>query len=207
MDVAWGEGLAVALYKRVGLDPCEPTSPFTIATKWLGEKAVIRPVTPMTSPSMTFVLDARRRIAIKKGVAPEYAAFYVGHELGHILLQEEGYVGEDEEQMADLLGAALLAPMPAVRRLIRTFDGNLSEIADATHSTETWAALRVAETLGITRAVITPQKLYLRGPEEFVWGPEDSLRHLARGRSRPGITKSRLRDDPRRIVIDVEDAA
>jgi hypothetical protein len=207
MDLAWGEGLAVSLYRRLGLDPSEPVSPFVLATKWLGERAVIRPVTPMTSPAMTFILDGRRRIALKRNVAPNYAAFYVGHELGHALLHEEGYVGEYEEQLADLIGAALLAPMPAVRSLMRSFDGDLQAIADAVHSTSTWAALRTAEAMGITRAVIAPQSVRVRGPEAFVWPAESTLRQWAEARKIPaGLAKTRLKDDRRRIVIDVEEA-
>jgi len=37
-----------------------------------------------------------------------------------------------------------------------------------------------------------------------VWGSDRDVRGLARV-ERPGVTKTRLTDDPRRIVIDVEE--
>jgi Zn-dependent peptidase ImmA (M78 family) len=134
----------------------------------------------------------------------EYAQFFVGHELGHIVLEELGYRENDLETVCDQFGAAVMAPIPAVSAMLRIFGRDHEAIADEVCSTQTWAALRVAECLRIPRAIVTPHRVYARGPEEFVWGPEDELRKLARG-NRPGVMRARLTDDPRRVLIDIDD--
>lgn len=205
MDLPWLEGLSLSFYERVGFDPSYPASTFDLAWAWLGSDAIERPAN-MVTPSATFVIRGQRRIAVRRSVPAEYAYFFAGHELGHLLLAEEGYQGEDEEQCANALGAALLAPLPAVRRMLRAFGRDHVAMAEECTSTQTWAALRIAEALGIPRAVITPARVYVRGPEEFVWGTERDLRQRAKGRAGPGITKVRLRDDPKRVVVTLEEA-
>jgi len=207
MDSGEAESLAVALYKRLRLDPSEPVSTFKLATRWLGPDTVIRPVTPMTSPAMTFVLHGERRIAIKRQVDARYAGFYVGHELGHILLDEIGYRENDVEQSADRIGAALVCPRPATVALYKCFGRDFEAIADELGCTETLVALRLAEVRGLTRAVVTPRRVYVRSDESFVWGSEADVRVLAKEKpQRPGISRAKLRDDPRRIVIDIDEA-
>lgn len=206
MDTTWCEGAAVSLYERLGFDPSKPISTFRIARAWLGADAIVRPPVYMGTAS-TFIYDGRRRIAIARKVPDLQAGHLVGHEIGHGLLAEIGYCDDDEEDMADLIGAALLAPAPAVWMFYRIFGPRaFAEMADQVGSSETWAALRLAEVRNIPRAVITPQKVRVRGPDNFVWGSEADVRHLAKSRAtRPGVTKIRLRDDPRRIVLDVEE--
>lgn len=200
------EGLAVAFYEQHGFDPSEPVDTFRLARKRLGPQGILLGTTIVGLPAARFVKDGATRIAINKRLSMPYAFFFAGHELGHEICDEIGYRDDDLERVCDHLGAALQAPMPAVRRLHRAMGNELADIADEVGATQTWAALRLAEYLKIPRAVLTPQKIYLRGPDEFIWGPEDELRRIGNARKRrPGITKTRLTDDSRRIVIDIED--
>jgi hypothetical protein len=202
------EGLAVSFYERLGFDATEPIDTFRLARKRLGPHGILLGTSIVGLPAARFVKDGMTRIAVNKRLSMPYAMFFAGHELGHEICDEIGYREDDLERVCDHLGAALQAPMPAVRKLYRALGNDLKEIADEVGATQTWAALRLAEYLKIPRAVLTPQRIYLRGPDEFVWGPEDELRRIGHARkARPGITKVRLTDDTRRIVIDIDELA
>jgi hypothetical protein len=201
------EGLAVALYERLGFDPAQPVDTFRLARKLLGPDAIERGTSIAGVPAKLFVVNGERRIAVSRKLSTSYARFYAGHELGHVVLDEIGYREDDLEAACDMFGAAVMAPIPAVAALLRAFGRDHEAIAQEVGSTQTWAALRVAECLGIPRAIITPARVYARGPEAFVWGPEDALRRLARGALRPGLVRVRLTDDPKRVVLDAEDEA
>lgn len=207
LDATEVEALAVAFYRRLGFDPAEPVDTFRLARALLGPDAIERGTSIVGLPAKLFMVRGARRIAVSRKLSVPYARFYAGHELGHVVLDELGYRDDDLEAVCDMFGAAVMAPIPAVAALLRAFGRDHEAIAAEVGATQTWAALRVAEALGIPRAIITPARVYARGPEAFVWGPEDGLRRLARGRVvRPGVTKVKLTDDPRRVVIDVEEA-
>lgn len=206
LDATEVEALAVAFYRRLGFDPEQPVDTFRLARKLLGPEAIERGTAIAGLPAKLFVVNGERRIAVSRKLSVPYARFYAGHELGHVVLDEIGYREDDVEAACDMFGAAVMAPIPAVAAMLRAFGRDHEAIADEVGSTQTWAALRVAEFLRIPRAIITPAKLYVRGPEAFEWGPEDGLRRIARARVvRPGVTKVKLTDDPSRVVIDVED--
>lgn len=136
---------------------------------------------------------------------PLYAAFAVGHELGHWLLTRHGYCGNDDEAAADYLGAALLAPRRAFLRARRALGHDLPALANAFSMTETGVALRLGEALHVPLAVVSPAHVRVRGPEAWVWPNEATVRRWARV-AEPGLRKVRLTDDPRRVVLDVDEA-
>jgi hypothetical protein len=204
LEAAEIEGLAIDFYKRLKLDPEQPVDTFRLARKFLGADAIVRGTTIVGTPAKVFVLHGARKIGVNRKLPVPYQQFYVGHELGHIICDELGYAEDDLERVCDHFGAAVMAPTPAVSAMLRAFGRDHEAIADEVGSTQTWAALRVAEYLKIPRAVITPRRLYTRGPDEWQWGSEHELRRLART-ERPGITKVRLSDDPRRVLIDVDE--
>jgi len=198
MDVSSVEGLAIATYERLGFDPSEPVSTFKLARAILGPNAIERSSLAGAVAS-TFVINGERRIGLSRKLAPEYAAFCIGHELGHIICQEQGFRGPRLEQVCDQIAAALMAPAPAVAAFVRAGVTH-EELADEVVATQTWAALRLAEVLSIPRAVVTPARVYVRGPEDFRWPL--SVRKLV-GKDIPGVRKTRLSDDPERVVLDV----
>jgi hypothetical protein len=199
------EGLAVDFYRRLGFDPAVPVDVFRLARKLLGPDAIERGTSIAGLPAKLFIVNGERRIAISRKLAATYARFFAGHELGHVVFDELGYHEDDLEQACDTFGAAVMAPMPAINAMLRAFGRDHEAIAEEVCATQTWAALRIAECLRIPRAIITPAKLYVRGPEAFEWGPKDALRRLVKGPARPGITKVKLTDDPSRVMIDVEE--
>ena len=194
-DLPHLEGLATGLYLDLGLDPQEAESPATIARKWLGADALVVAPATLRVPACTFFVAGARRIAVKPHLPPAARRFWIAHELGHAILARAGE--EDSERAADYLGAALMAPRP----LALAYDDDWRSLAADIGSTQTLAALRTAEVLGLPRAVVTPQRVYLRGPESFVWPL--ARRQIERF---PGVRKTPLTDDERRFVLDVEDA-
>lgn len=204
MDATEVEALAVDFYRRLKLDPAQPVDTFRLARLLLGADGIERGTSIVGALAKVYTVNGKRRIAVSRKATVEYAQFYVGHELGHIVCDEQGYRQADVERVCDMFGAAVMAPIPAVHAMLRAFGRDHEAIADELISTQTHAALRVAEVLRIPRAIITPARVYARGPDEFVWGSEDELRKLAR-RERPGIVRAKLTDDPRRVMIDVED--
>lgn len=203
MDATDIEALAVDFYKRLGFDPEAPVDTFKLARKLLGPHAIERGVAIIGLPSRLFVVRGERRIAINKRLSVPYARFFAGHELGHVVFDDLGYREDDLEAACDMFGAAVMAPLPSVRAMLRAFGRDHEAIADEVGSTQTWAALRIAEYLRVPRAVVSPGLVRVRGPEEWAWPDESVLRRWAR-RPAPGIRKARLTDDPRRVILDAE---
>lgn len=201
MDVALLEGIATALYKRLHLEPDEPVRPLRLAKEWLGADAVRRGHV-IGAPARIGKLGGRWTILVRPTLPPEYLQFYIAHELGHALLAEEHYDGEDEEAAADRIGGALMAPMPAMRRLYRTHGLDLGALASAVTSTQTWAGLRVGEAIGTPIAVVSPEAVRVRGPESFVWPAPPEIRRMAKAKKLgPGLAKAKITDSPGRIAL------
>jgi hypothetical protein len=152
-------------------------------------------------PAQMYRINGQPRFAIKRSAPLEYQKFWLGHELGHYVFERAGYVGEDIESVCDAFGAAVMAPRPAVLRLHQQFGLDFRKIADAVRATQTWAALRIGEVLRRPLAAVSPGAVRVRGPEAWVWPDESTLRRWASGRSRPGLAKVRLTDQPRRVAL------
>jgi hypothetical protein len=200
MDLGELEALAIQLYEEVAIDPTEPPSMFRVARAWLGAGAVERPHVMAGPPAKAYRIDGRDRIAVKASVPLEYASFYIGHELGHLLLRRAGYVGDDEEACADYLGAALMMPRPAVVATYKAEGFAPRALAELVGCTQTAAALRLGEAMRLPLAAVSPALVRVRGPEAFVWPDEGTIRSWA-ARARPGLMKVRLTDQPRRVAL------
>jgi hypothetical protein len=203
MDTVVFEGLAIATYTRFGLSPDEPASIFKIIRLLLGPGAVVRSSLKSVGAA-TFKVNGVQKIALHPKLPLPSARFCGAHETSHILLAEQGYNEPDIEACCDYLGACLMAPRPAVHRMRRAFGDDFAAMADSVGATETWAALRVGEALGVNLAAISPAQIRVRGQTEFVWPGEDELRRIAK-RGRPGIRRVKLTDDRRRTVLLAED--
>lgn len=199
------EGIAHAAYTEAGLDPERPCVP-RLARGLLGADAIQRGPRPLHAPAALVRVGGAWRIILARSLPRLCAMFAVGHELGHWLLARHGYDSADEERAADYLGAALIAPRRAFLAARRALGEDLPALAEAFSMTETGVALRLGEVTGAPLAVIAPARVRVRGPEEWVWPDELTLRRWAR-RPVPGIRKTTLTDDPRRVMLGVADDA
>jgi len=197
------EGVAVSAYERHRLDPSQPASTLRIARLELGPDAIVRAPLTISGPAATFWHKGLRRIAVKRGLAPPYLRFVVGHELGHHLLEREGYVGDDIEAACDYLGAALMAPRAAVIAIYREHGLDFGAAASVAGSTQTWAALRLGEVLSMPLAAVSPQLVRVRGPEAWVWPEERTIRAWAR-RPGPGLRRVPITDGRGRLALLAE---
>jgi Zn-dependent peptidase ImmA (M78 family) len=203
-DPAYLEGLACAVYEECGADPSTPVSPFVLARKMLGPDAIIRPPSIIASPAVLVVVNGADKIAIKRSVPRESAAFMVSHELSHWLLRREGLEKSDEERAANYLAGCLLAPRPAFRSALRHVGPDFADLAEVFSADETFAALRESEVTGRPRVVLARSFAWVRG-DAWAWPDEQRLRTWARGKPGPGVRKTRLSDKPQRYVLDVEE--
>ena len=197
------EGIADAAYRDASLDPEHPHIT-RLARALLGAGAIHRGPRPLHGPAALIRVGEDWRIVLARSLPPVYAVFAVGHELAHWLLAKHGYEGDDEEAAADYLGAALLAPRRAFLAARRALGDDLPALAKAFSTTETGAALRLGEVLRVPVAVISPELVRVRGPEEWLWPDEATVRGWARGRM-AGLRKVRLTDDPRRMMLEISD--
>lgn len=201
MDLADLETIATSTYERHGFSPDRAVSTFKLARKIHGSDCIVRPHTLLGAyPASTTHLEGRPRFALRKTVPDDEAQFYIGHELAHDLLGLPHGKGAEIESACDYLAACLIAPRAAVVALYRAFGWDLRAIADEVVATQTWAALRLAETMREPLAAISPIAVRVRGPEEWVWPSEPEIRRMAR-RPGPGIKKIRVTDRPKRAVI------
>jgi hypothetical protein len=146
------------------------------------------------------------RIYVRRGLPVERRAFAIAHELAEWWLRvRERYDGEDIEQAANYVAAAMLTPRRAFRLALEEHGQNFAELAAAFRVSETHVALREAEIAQCPRAVVSPALVRVRGPEEWIWPEEAVVRRWARGAAVPGLRKVRLSDDPRRVVLDAAD--
>lgn len=197
------EGTASAILRAGGQDDDEPPALAALARAFLGPNGVTI-VPTLRTPGEVYRIHGEWRIALKAGLPLERKAFVLAHELAEWwLATRERYVGEDVEDAANYVAAAILTPPRAFTRAIRRHGRDFSALARAFRVTETHAALREAEVHDLPRAVLAPVRVRVRGSVQ--WPPEEEIRRLARTGG-PGIVSARLRDDPRRLVLDVQAA-
>lgn len=139
-------------------------------------------------------------IGIRRSLPEAYREHTIGHELAHWWARTNGVV--DSEEQADYVGAALLMPRAAFTERAQATGCDLSALAAAFATTETAAALRLGELWREPLAVVAPSSVRVRGPEEWSWPDTDTVRRWARN-GRPGLSKTRLQDDRRRVVLRV----
>lgn len=193
------EAIASAGIVQAGLDPGEPPEVIALIRGLLGPDGYHRGATLLGNRAGLARVHGQWRIYASRSAT----LFDHCHEVGHYLVRLAGIGGgDDEEQLANYVGGALMMPRPAIVRARR--DGlDLADLADRFCTSETCAALREAEVLSIPRAIVARTHVHVRGPDGFVWPAEPTLRSWAR-RPGPGIAKTRMTDDPSRVVLDAD---
>ena len=140
-------------------------------------------------------------IALRRGMTPERAAWCVAHELAEHRLGVMGYVGEDREQLADAIAAALLMPRESYQRAATELGDCPIALAGEYATEQTAAALRLAEVGRVEAAmVVSSTRVYARSSGTFE-ADEEHVRRLASGRATmPGVRSVRL-TDARRVAV------
>lgn len=185
------EIVAVEFYRRHKLDPDVPVTSAKLVRVALGPNALIKAdLLRFPGPAATFVLRGERKIAIRPRLPIEAIQFFVAHELAHVVLEGEGVheKGAHVERACDYLGACLMAPRPAAQRLHRVFGFEPATVARAVVADRTWASMRLAEATETPAAIVSPALVRVRGPEEFVWPDDRTIRAWAK-RARAGLRR------------------
>lgn len=200
------EGIAEAILAEAGQEDDHAPRLGQLVTALLGDGAVEQVPNLRTDGELVRIHD-RWRIFLKRGLPLERRAFALVHEIGEWWFRvRERYEGDDIEEAANYVAAAIMSPRRAFRRAIAEHGQNFAELAAAFRTTETQAALRDSELSGAPRAVVSPALVRVRGPENWSWPDERTIRGWARGAA-VGVRKVRLTDDPRRVVLDPEEEA
>ena len=184
------EFLAREVRDRARISPVEVVSAPRIALRLLGPTSV-RVVPHLSTRACLAKVGGGHRIFVRAN-SPD-ANFDVAHELGHWALREvAGYVGDDEEALANLVGAALIAPPPAMRAAYDAFGKAPARLAKCFAFSQTAALLRIAEVRGDELAIVTKNaNVMLRTQGRFPWAVDDA-RRWARGRAPRDVVKVRL---------------
>ena len=197
------EGIAEAVLRTGGQDDAEAPKLAALVRMHLGPEALeYSHATPGDAALVRVYQDWR--IYVRRGLSPERHAFAIAHELAEWWLRvRERYMGEDAEHAANYVAAAIMSPRRAFRRAVSAVGHDFADLADHFRTTETHVALREAEIDRRPRVVISPALVRVRGPEAWIWPNESTLRGWAR-RAPPSVRKTRLTDDPRRVVLDID---
>lgn len=190
------EGEAEAIYRRLGLDTSDPVDPVAIAEGLLGP-GTVRAVRASALPGAAalVMVNGEVRIYVREKLPAERRAHLVGHELAHHVLGPNA-----SESACDYLGAAIIAPRPAVMLALRRVGRDWSELARIFGSTQTLAALRTSEATGAPLALVAPRRVRVRG-EAWAWPEsEGEIRKLA-SRGHSAIDVAQLTDEPHRVAL------
>jgi len=184
------EGIAVAAVERAGLDPHEPQNPIELA-EGLGLVVLMDRWPGMRGPAVLARVSGEHRVYLRPGLPTVTKRWAVAHETAHHLL------GGGDEDMADRLAAALLAPLPAALRACRAKGPSYFDLARALGTTASAAALRWSETTGVPLALVTPVRVRVRGAP-FAWPAPAAIRGLVKAVPR-GLLREPL--EPKRSVV------
>lgn len=199
------EGVAEAILREGGQEDDEAPRLGRLATSLLGPGAIEYAPIRLPGDGALIRIHDSWRIYLRRGLPIERRAFTIAHEIAEWWLRvRERYQGADVEQAADYIGAAIMTPRRAFARALSAHGRDFRELATDFGTSQTLVALRDAELAHVPRAVVTPALVRVRGPEAWVWPDETVLRRWARGGA-PGLRKVRLTDDPRRVVLDVDE--
>jgi hypothetical protein len=198
------EGIAAALLREGGEDGDEAPDLACVVTTLLGPNAVGFSHAVPGDGALVPVGDGWL-IQVRHRLPGDRHAFVVAHELAEWWMRvREKYDGPDVENCANYIAAAIMAPRRAFQLALRAVGSDFVLLADEFGISESHAALREAEVTGRPRVLVSPALVRTRGDDAFVWPDEGTLRAWARG-ARPGLRRTQLQDDPRRIVLDVEE--
>lgn len=198
-DLWDADAMQVELYERAGLDPNEPAQMLALA-RGLGLGVLMMMHPPFVGDGMLQERDGRYTVLLRSKVSRERKRFALAHEIAEWALR--GVVDEQIEDACNAVAAALLAPRRAfLAQANDVGETNWEQLALPFGMTQTAAALRAGEVLGMTLAVVRPGLVRVRGSESWVWPEEGRIRAWATGDAGPGLRKAPITDSPRRMAL------
>jgi hypothetical protein len=196
MGIINAEDEARGLIERAGFSSDATPTPFTLATRLLGEHGLV--FASGMAQGARYVPE-ERRIRVRPRLGAVRARFLVAHELGEMRLDELGYTGDDREQLADAIAAGLLCPRAPFRAAVREHGRELPVLAREFMTSESIALLRYGEATGTPVVLVTPQHVHVRG-DDFGWPSARELRRIAVAEEVPPEIERREISDARRRV-------
>lgn len=190
------EEVAEKLYQTAGFELSAQAPPVLLARRLMGDAAVRTVPDDVLQGSGALVrVGDEWRVYLRAGAANEVKRFVLLHELAHWALGPSATEGA-----CDALAAALLVPRPAFLAAVGRHGRRLPILAHSFGTTESCVGLRLGETTKRATALVSPQKIRLRGAG-YRWPSAAALRELALADHVPGLRKAKLRDDPGSVLL------
>lgn len=197
------ETVAAELYRSAGIEPAELPGVTALAVRLLGPGAIQERTALQRRAKL---VRAARQIWIQPQLTPEQRTFSIAHELAEWHLDHVSGSIPDREVLCDAIAAALVVPRDALLHAIRNVGRDLERLARHFVTTQSTVALRIGEVTGQPVALVTPQRIVVRG-DPWPWPEAQQLRDIARGDEHPALRRTRLTDERRRVTLEVRDAA
>jgi hypothetical protein len=190
------------IYYRARIDPARVVGSVRLAVALLGERCIrLAERGELPGRSALVWVGPHAVIHLRRDLTPCRINHAVAHELGEWLLHAWRYQGNDAENLAGRIGAALCVPRQAFYPAWRALGDDLSELSRVFTVSESLIALRIAECVGYPTALVTPRRVLTRGCA-WNWPTRDpDWRDLLGRASVPGLVRLRIRDARRRIVL------
>lgn len=203
-DEADLEALATEALARANVDDADPVSAFELVERIL--KTKVRRVAHLVTAGCIARVGDSLIVAVRASLSIERQNYTAAHELAHAIVREAGLKFDDEERAADHGAACLLMPRRYVAKLYRAEGFAPALLAGEVVVTQTSAALRLGEVIGMPLAAVSPRLVRIRGDRPFEWGGEDKVRELAtKRRLWPGLARTRLADEKGRWAITADE--
>lgn len=205
--VQQGEDEAGLVLARAGLDDDEPVGAREIIARLLGPQAlrIVRPSELGGADGEIVRVGSRWQIRVSSRLSPERAAFVALHELAHWHLGRLDH-DDETETLCDAIAGALACPWRAFADASRELGARFDLLADIFAVEPSCAALRYGEVRGEPLALVSPQRVRVRG-SNWAWGDERDVRRLAQAeRLPPSLQRVRVSAADARIVLFADTA-
>lgn len=195
MDLADLEGEAALALRRAGQESDEPPCILEVARRLTGRAVEVASFRALPGDGCLVRVRGEPQIYVRGQLTPQRLRWVVPHELGHLALGLDSSTRENEDA-ADAFAAALLLPRRAFQIALQETGVSYSKLARWFATTESCAALRFGEVTSTPLALVAPVRVRVRG-EGFGWPLK------LHGARIPGVKRTVLRDDRRRVAMRV----
>jgi hypothetical protein len=172
------------LYHRASLDPARESGAVRLA---LGLRMKVR-FMPLRVRARVSHRD--NAIEIAEDTSDVAAEFLAGHEIAHVAVDRRSCGGPQLEALCNSMGAAIVAPAPAMYLMRATCGYDVQRMACLLVTSEMIAALRWGEVFEEQVAVVEPGRVRRSGPPIAL--SDNALRRIALAGGGDGVRAVRL---------------